>query len=507
MAIELKFHKTDNTPWGFRLTGGADCDIPLTVIKVVGDSIADRSGLQVSDVVVRINDKPTANCTHAEAHELILEDEDDLIFAVRRNDVTLMDLNNLAWAYESRRFVSFQPLILHVNWQVMEEQRKDDEMELKERQWSSFLQKPQRPIIIPKPKRIEQSKAPAYQVIIKKQKRKNDAIIDTLTVSLLGILIVNSMVREILQDTQTDAIPEDVTREESPQTVNIASESDDLDECRDLENVEYIEQLDESAQNIDEEGDEGNNKNDDEVATEIEEEEEEVEDQLIQVQMQLEALAQLPSSIQDTLDAVTKQLCKILNATTSRTEEVCSGIQEENNIDITQKEDNFEPTDSLDISERGSNFNDEDNTEVEIISNEYEYDHDLEEEINEEEQSHQRRLEQRPTNPLAPVQRPIILPGGRRWSQPDDALPTRKKKSGMSDEKICETLDLYSETIVGHTMGINFLKYQPPPKNLDYLQKSEVYKLIHDMEPPARGIATRPGRVASEQDYYEKVRY
>lgn len=34
MAIELKFHKTDNTPWGFRLTGGADYDVPITVLKV-----------------------------------------------------------------------------------------------------------------------------------------------------------------------------------------------------------------------------------------------------------------------------------------------------------------------------------------------------------------------------------------------------------------------------------------------------------------------------------------
>lgn len=35
MAIEIQFSKSDiNTPWGFRLTGGAECDVPLTVIKV-----------------------------------------------------------------------------------------------------------------------------------------------------------------------------------------------------------------------------------------------------------------------------------------------------------------------------------------------------------------------------------------------------------------------------------------------------------------------------------------
>lgn len=34
MAVELKLSKFDNTPWGFRLVGGADFDTPLTVIKV-----------------------------------------------------------------------------------------------------------------------------------------------------------------------------------------------------------------------------------------------------------------------------------------------------------------------------------------------------------------------------------------------------------------------------------------------------------------------------------------
>lgn len=53
---------------------------------------------------------------------------------------------------------------------------------------------------------------------------------------------------------------------------------------------------------------------------------------------------------------------------------------------------------------------------------------------------------------------------------------------------------------------INFLKYQPPPKNLDYLQRSEVYKLIHDMEPPTKGIAARPEMISSDQDYYVQVR-
>lgn len=47
------------------------------------------------------------------------------------------------------------------------------------------------------------------------------------------------------------------------------------------------------------------------------------------------------------------------------------------------------------------------------------------------------------------------------------------------------------------------MKYTPPPKKLDHLQRSEVYRLIHGMEPPTKGITTRPEKILPEQDYYE----
>lgn len=34
MVLELKLSRDENVPWGFRLAGGADFDIPLTVTKV-----------------------------------------------------------------------------------------------------------------------------------------------------------------------------------------------------------------------------------------------------------------------------------------------------------------------------------------------------------------------------------------------------------------------------------------------------------------------------------------
>lgn len=34
MVKEIKLSKFDESPWGFRLIGGADFEIPLTVLKV-----------------------------------------------------------------------------------------------------------------------------------------------------------------------------------------------------------------------------------------------------------------------------------------------------------------------------------------------------------------------------------------------------------------------------------------------------------------------------------------
>lgn len=35
MVLEIKLSRIENVPWGFRLAGGADFDIPLTVTKVI----------------------------------------------------------------------------------------------------------------------------------------------------------------------------------------------------------------------------------------------------------------------------------------------------------------------------------------------------------------------------------------------------------------------------------------------------------------------------------------
>ncbi|XP_063545128.1 titin-like isoform X6 [Cydia strobilella] len=118
-----------------------------------------------------------------------------------------------------------------------------------------------------------------------------------------------------------------------------------------------------------------------------------------------------------------------------------------------------------------------------------------------------RQLKQRPTprvgkpkpvfGPLTPSERPVVLPGGRKWRKPKDAY---------NDAFIAETLTAQAELIQGKALGVNFMKYEKPPITTDHLKNSEVYKMIHGMEqePVKRVELLTP--VISEADYREKCR-
>ncbi|XP_011690047.1 PREDICTED: uncharacterized protein LOC105451362 isoform X3 [Wasmannia auropunctata] len=86
MAINIKFTKFDNTPWGFRLAGGSDFPQPLTVIRVTEESLAECMGLKVGDVVVRLNDQPIGGLTHGQAHEALVHAGNNFVLGVQREE-------------------------------------------------------------------------------------------------------------------------------------------------------------------------------------------------------------------------------------------------------------------------------------------------------------------------------------------------------------------------------------------------------------------------------------
>lgn len=61
---------SDDVPWGFRLHGGRDFQVPLTVQKVTAGSVA-ATGLNPGDVIVAIGDSETGPLTHTQAMQAI----------------------------------------------------------------------------------------------------------------------------------------------------------------------------------------------------------------------------------------------------------------------------------------------------------------------------------------------------------------------------------------------------------------------------------------------------
>lgn len=118
MVVDLKFSRFSEEPWGFRLTGGADFEFPLTVIKVhstiyytehrvrsrspieskpcvrlffffiarkvTENSLAEEAGMKFGDIIVRINDTPASNLSHLEAHNVLLSAGNNFMVGVKR---------------------------------------------------------------------------------------------------------------------------------------------------------------------------------------------------------------------------------------------------------------------------------------------------------------------------------------------------------------------------------------------------------------------------------------
>ncbi|KOC70726.1 PDZ and LIM domain protein Zasp, partial [Habropoda laboriosa] len=96
MAINIKFTKFDNTPWGFRLAGGSDFPQPLTVIRVTEGSLAECMGLKVGDVVLRLNDEPISSLTHGQAHEELMRAGNNFVLGVHRGEDSLRAVEALS---------------------------------------------------------------------------------------------------------------------------------------------------------------------------------------------------------------------------------------------------------------------------------------------------------------------------------------------------------------------------------------------------------------------------
>ncbi|XP_050359933.1 uncharacterized protein LOC126779858 [Nymphalis io] len=246
-----------------------------------------------------------------------------------------------------------------------------------------------------------------------------------------------------------------------------------------------------------------------------------LEQQVAQMKAQLAALSQLPNLIQQKVDAVSRQISQIsqmeykevrqekyleINKTPQerivqfeKHPESHRQSVEITEIDVPENESTGQRGGKMQIRVTKPSLTED---EVALMKRE-EVKRMLESKMKKEHnkefihqiKEQQPQIQNKPTPMFgpAPPERPLILPGGRKW----------KKSREYDEELIQETLTAQAEVIKGNAIGVNFMKYQKPPKGLDHLQHSEVYKAIHNMD------EARPKRVAmlmpsiAEADYRE----
>ncbi|XP_035891133.1 uncharacterized protein LOC118502703 isoform X3 [Anopheles stephensi] len=632
MVLDLNFSRYDNTtPFGFKLVGGADFDVPLTVVKILPGSIAEDVGMHIGDVVMRINDIPTGNMSYYDAHQLLACAGNQFVLGIlRAREVTPSQrlikektpsgeveyINTspkpfwtpnvgsspcpLSQSKEERQLdeqipevpitdeqiaevlsgeaeVLKQHNVIGVNFNKMIPKAgvfKQSEVfktlnselvqsEEEDKKWTTFLQKPQRPPPkTPEERKLERNPpTERYQVRIVKQPKP-----------------------KIAPDYKPPKSPEP---EPEPEPIPMYDEY--LNERQEVE-VETIKTLAEEPVIVvgepntgnpeqqlpgprpccpytcsdgahcgEEEMDTNANGNStvgdgsaDPAATGSPSEEEPTEEfreQLQNVQKQLEALSALPNTIQATIAALTEQLAALAapkrksKSISPRPEEadpnVGEGTEQSAAPDgiVPEVSETFEVTEfsRADSSGADQSSSVDEGEHIQYTEEELEQlekrmkEHDIEwtnqnDKDSDSSSQHNASGDVRTAvqnelklqvvkkkkkavsafGPLTPQERPIFLPGGRKW---------RTAKDAFNEQFIAEVISSQAELIQGTTLGnfyesphlgyddrVNFLKYQKPEKDLSFIKNSDVYKLVHDMDPPKSGIELRPEMVVAEED-------
>ncbi|EGK97342.1 AGAP003939-PD [Anopheles gambiae str. PEST] len=587
MVLDLNFSRYDNTtPFGFKLVGGADFDVPLTVVKILPGSIAEDVGMHMGDVVVRINDIPTGNMSYYDAHQLLACAGNQFVLGIlRAREVTPSQrlikektpsgeveyINTSPKPFWTPNVGSPSPLAVHhpAKEEPRQQQQQPDEQipevpitdeqiaeilsgeaevlkqhnvigvnfnkmipkagvfkqsevfktlnselvqsEEEDKKWTTFLQKPSRPPPkTPEERKLERNPpTERYQVRIVKQPKP-----------------------KIAPDYKPPKSPEP---EPEPEPIPMYDEY--LNERQEVE-VETIKTLvEEPVVPSEPMAGEGEAQQPGAPNPTEEEPSEEFREQLQNVQKQLEALSALPNTIQATIAALTEQLA-VLAAPKRKSKSISPRPEEADpsaggegteqsapeaivpEVSETFEVTEFSRADSSGSGDQSSSVDEGEHihyTEEELEQLEKRMkEHDIEwtnqnDKDSDSSSQHNAGGDIRTAvqdelklqvvkkkkkavsafGPLTPQERPIYLPGGRKW---------RTAKDAFNEQFIAEVISSQAELIQGTTLGVNFLKYQKPEKDLSFIKNSDVYKLVHDMDPPKSGIELRPEMVVAEED-------
>ncbi|XP_058812038.1 uncharacterized protein LOC131676762 isoform X2 [Topomyia yanbarensis] len=604
MVLDIAIARYDNTtPFGFKLVGGADFDVPLQVVRIIPGSIAEEVGMHIGDVVVRINDIPTNNLSYYDAHQLLACAGNRFVLGILRArevppqqrvvkertptgeveyintcpkpfcaasvqsreereieekipDVPITD-EQIAEILSGEAEVLKQHNVIGVNFKRLmpaSEVFKQSEvfktlnneiLQGEEKKRTTFMQKPSRPPPKTREERLRELNPPTerYQVRIVKQPKPKiapdykppkspepvpepepiplyDEYLTARTEAEVETIKILEAEQPAMQSTGNTGYPDPTSDDPYIDPAENPDPSPDT-LCNDYNLGPAI--VGDADVPVDEQEEEAETS-------------EEFRAQLENVQKQLEALSSLPNTIQATISALTEQLSalaqpkrksksvtprpeegsltNVVHSSTEAASEIVAEVSE--TFEVTEYcKTETEPTDQFASCDEGEHivFTEEQLEKLKEKMREHDIEWTDRNDKSSEESSQggtndgntrtavQDELKMQVVKkkkravsafgPLTPQERPIYLPGGRKW---------RNAKDAFNEQFIAEVISSQAELIQGTTLGVNFLKYQKPEKDLSFIKNSDVYKLIHDKDPPKTGIELRPEMVLAEED-------
>jgi len=90
VTVQLK-RDTNAEQWGFNLSGGKDQGSLLTISEIKTGSIAEKLGLKVRDVILKINDDSASEVTSQQAEEFVKKGENQFVMVIERSEDIVED--------------------------------------------------------------------------------------------------------------------------------------------------------------------------------------------------------------------------------------------------------------------------------------------------------------------------------------------------------------------------------------------------------------------------------
>ncbi|XP_060840349.1 membrane-associated guanylate kinase, WW and PDZ domain-containing protein 3-like [Rhopalosiphum padi] len=563
MCEDIELHRYDDTPWGFRLTGGHDFGIPLTVVRVTGGSLAEEAGMCVGDMIIEINGDNTAQITHSEAQQCILEAGNTITLSILRGSpvpavTPTRGLHTPSVIERATSSIGSLTEYEHRDNVVSVSESYDSVHEMTEEEIAEKLLESAEVIenngknvigvnfkrFVPKCDFIKNSLV--FQTLqeeqIFDQKSEEEQLKRCPTKRFSTFLTTPNrpkirppekkkpeevkQIEEEINESENQLVEENKSKSCEQVCTNCKCKLSDIEDCIVSTDTIIEKEKYDSDHNV-EDHEESLDKS---IEVEIEGEEEpqyEIDQEKIEnINTNEDLIEKIEETFESKISEVNKEPENTFEKSILNIQNQLSAIRElplqiQNHISLLEKQLSdilSHKIQSTEISENNQIKNIDNEEEQKESSIEQEniddgsqetYDDEVFEPVDETFEDVQELESNGISEDNSDEETEDREPSGRPM-YPLTPLPRpivlpggrkwRCPKDAYNEKFIAETLISQAEVLVGSTLGVNFRKYEPPKFDLS---NSAVYKLVHNIEKKnTGGIENRPEVVAAEEDFY-----